>query len=274
MQPNGFRPSTNPFGDCLSHWRAARRESQLSLALSAGVSQRHLSFIESGRSRPSREMVARLCDALDVPLRGRNELYLAAGFAPLYSERQLDSLETDGVAEALRRILAHHEPFPAYVLDRSWTLVTSNAAGRRVIAIALEDAAVASPDQGGAPTNFMRLMFGPLSRRIRNWDQVSAGLLARLQREAWGDPASPSAELLRDLVAGAPPPVREPFTGALSPILNVELDLRDTVVRLFNTITTFGTPQDVTVQELRIDMSFPADATSEALLRRLSRKSS
>src|ERR1700733_4280648 len=127
--PNASAVTISPFGVCLKQWREGRRESQLSLALSADVSQRHLSFVESGRASPSREMVMRLCGALDLPLRARNELLLAAGFAPHYPERSLALEPMGSVRAALDRILDHHEPFPAFVLDRAWTVVANNRSG-------------------------------------------------------------------------------------------------------------------------------------------------
>lgn len=264
------RDGANAFGVGLGRWRATRRESQLSLACSAGISQRHLSFIESGRSRPSREMVVRLCDSLDIPLRARNELLLAAGFAPVYPERALDDgPEMAAVRSALGLILAHHEPYPAFVLDRAWRVAMSNAAGQRLVAACVDAATLARLSADGG-LNFMRLMFEPdqMRPRIRNWPLVAPWLIARLRREAGGDPASPSAKLLAELAPSEP---RAPATDGerLTPTVPVELALDGANLRLFNTITTFGTPQDVTVQELRIELSFPADAESEALLVRL-----
>jgi transcriptional regulator with XRE-family HTH domain len=256
------------FGARLAEWRAARRESQLSLACAAGVSQRHVSFIESGRARPSREMVIRLCETLAIPLRARNELLAAAGFAPLYAERPLGAEALGEVREALGRILAHHEPYPAFVLDRAWCVVMANAAGRRLVAALVDPATLASASTEGR-LNFMRLLFEPtqMRLRIRNWARTAPVLLARLRREAAADPTSPSAALLSEL---APAGLLPREDGAvLAPTARLELTLDEGVLRLFNTITTFGTPQDVTVQELRIEMSFPADAESEALLRRL-----
>jgi transcriptional regulator with XRE-family HTH domain len=255
------------FGRRLSAWRAVRRESQLSLAYAAGVSQRHLSFLEIGRARPSREMVLRLCEALEVPLRARNELLAAAGFAAHYPERPLGGEALEEVDEALQRILAHHEPYPAFVLDRHWRVVRANAAGERLIGGLLDAVTLASVVENGR-LNFMRLMFEPtqMRARIRNWREIAPVLVARLRKEAAADPASPSAALLSEL---APAALGRDESAPVAPTARLELSIGDGVLRLFNAITTFGTPQDVTVQELRIEMSFPADAESEALLRRL-----
>jgi len=265
-----LRADANAFGVGLGHWRAARRESQLSLACLAGVSQRHISFIESGRSRPSREMVVRLCESLDIPLRARNELLAAAGFAPLYPERPLgDGQELAAVRGALELILAHHEPYPAFVLDRAWRVVMSNAAGERLVRACVGAETLARLSETGA-LNFMRLMFEPLQMRprIRNWNEVESRLAARLRREASGDPTSPSAQLLGEL-AQSGPRATQTDPDLLAPTVPVELALDNATLRLFNAITTFGTPQDVTVQELRIELSFPADGASRLLLMEL-----
>ena len=132
--------ATDHFGRRLSEWRTRRRESQLSLALAANISQRHLSFVESGRTLPSRDMVVRLCDALDVPLRARNELLLSAGYAALYAERSLDLMGMDGVRDALHRMVSHHEPFPAFVVDRTWRVVMNNAGATRLVSACFDDA--------------------------------------------------------------------------------------------------------------------------------------
>jgi transcriptional regulator with XRE-family HTH domain len=259
----------SPFGLCLKRWREGRRESQLSLALSADVSQRHLSFVESGRASPSREMVMRLCGALDLPLRARNELLLAAGFAPHYAERSLAIEPMGPVRAALDRILDHHEPFPAFVLDRAWAVVASNRSGLSLVRACVDETTLAKVSEGGA-LNFMQLMFEPdkMRRRIRNWERIAPRLLARLRREAAGDPSSPALRLLETLGSAAGLPALEPDAVPLEPILSLELEVGETVLKLFNTITTFGTPQDVTVQDLRIDMSFPADEATDAWLRR------
>jgi transcriptional regulator with XRE-family HTH domain len=257
------------FGVRLSEWRARRRESQLGLALCADVSQRHLSFIESGRAHPSREMVVRLCDALDIPLRERNVLLNCAGYAALYPERSLERAEMLSVREALRRIVEHHEPYPAFVVDREWRVVMNNEAAARIISACLDEGTIRALSPGGA-LNFMRMMFEPtqMRPRIRNWTIVGPRLLARLRREAAGDPLSPSSALLRELAPtanhGPIPP--EDFEN-LAPTVPFEISIDGSALSLFNTITTFGTPQDVALQELRIEMSFPSDSKTDLALR-------
>lgn len=254
----------------LREWRGVRHQSQLALALKADVSQRHLSFVESGRARPSRDLVLKIAAALDVPLRVRNDLLAAAGYAAVYPERALDAAAMRSAREALERILAHQEPYPAMVLDRSWNMVMRNAANERIVTrcVSAADLAVLSP---GGQLNFMRLMFSPrgMRPRVGSWPTTAPYLMARLRREAAAAPGSPSDELLRELSPHAPPIHVANDDGPLTPTAPLEIQLDDgAVLRLFNTLTTFGTPQDVTLDELRVEMSFPADPASEALLRR------
>jgi transcriptional regulator with XRE-family HTH domain len=244
------------FGDVLRQWRRKRDLSQLDLAAAARISQRHLSFIESGRSQPSREIILRIAQTLDLPLRARNELLLAAGYAPHYPERHLDDAAMGVAKQALRRILDHHEPFPAVVLDRYWNIVMSNRATSALLAAALDR----------IDPNFLRNILS-LRPRIRSWMQTGAALHARLRREALADPGSPSQELLEELGAQFPEP---PLDDApLEPVIPLRIEIEGQELSLFNTLTTFGTPQDVTLQELRVEMSFPADDRTERALRLL-----
>ena len=259
------------FGARLSEWRGQRRESQLSLALTANVSQRHLSFIESGRAQPSRDMIIRLCDALDIPLRERNELFNCAGYAALYPERPLEGSEMRSVRDALRRIVDHHEPYPAFVVDGKWRVVMNNKGASRIVAACLDEETVRAVSTDGC-LNFMRMMFEPtrMRTRILNWTFVAPRLLARLRREAGGDALSPSSALLRELspAANCGQVAIENFES-LAPTVPLEISIDGSTLTLFNTITTFGTPQDVALQELRIEMAFPADSKTESYLRAL-----
>jgi transcriptional regulator with XRE-family HTH domain len=257
-------------GRMLREWRAVRHHSQLALALKAEISQRHLSFIESGRARPSREMVVKLAAALDLPLRVRNEMLAAAGYAAIYPERDLDAAAMQSAREALERILAHQEPYPAMVLDRWWNMVMRNDANVRVVTRCVDPAALATLAPGGR-LNFMRLMFAPngMRPRIRSWPSTGSYLMARLRREVAAAPGSPSEALLQELAPYAPPIHVLSNDLPLTATAPLEIELDDgAVLRLFNTLTTFGTPQDVTLDELRVEMSFPADAASDMLLRR------
>jgi len=255
-------------GALLRQWRKSRNVSQLELAIRANTSQRNVSFVESGRTRPSRDMVLKLTDALDLPLRARNEALLAAGFAPFYPERRLTSAGMELPYRMLEQMLAHHEPYPAMVLDAGWNMVMHNRAAGRVIersVPALQLAEFSSPEG----VNFFRLVFDPkgMRSRIRNWPHVGRALLARLRREALAYPDGPSEVLLRDLLAHNLLPPFSADEPPLEAVMPVELELGNDYLRLFNTLTTFGTPQDVVLQEIRIEMSFPADNSSDVILR-------
>ncbi len=265
----------NLSGSMLRDWRKARNVSQLELAMRAETSQRNISFVESGRTDPSREMVLKLIEALDLPLRARNEILLAAGYAPLYPERPLSGADMTLPSEMLDRMLEHHEPYPAIVIDGAWNVVRNNRAAARIIAHCVPPRVIKEISAGGA-LNFLRLMCTPegMKSRIRNWPHVGAALMARLRREAVAYPGSPSEVLLRELLAAKLLPPFQPADTPLEAVIPVDFDLSGTRLRLFNTLTTFGTPQDVTLQELRIEMSFPADEASDKLLHRWGDESS
>ena len=260
----------NRFGLLLREWRARRNTSQLDLALRANASQRHVSFIESGRAQPSRAMVIKVAEALDIPLRSRNEILCAAGYAPIYPERPLDEKEMQIANRALERILAHHEPFPAMVLDGAWNILLRNSISARIIGHCVDENAMRrlSPD---GKLNFMRLMFAPDGMRphILSWKHTSGILITRLRREASARPGSASEVLLREFLEAGPPLVVDADVPdeLLEPVIPLELKIEGSPLRLFNTIATFGAPQDITLQEMRIEMSFPADDATEVFLR-------
>ena len=256
------------FGSALSEWRAVRRLSQLDLALLAGISQRHISFVESGRAQPSRDMIFRLADGLDLPLRARNELMLAAGYAATYPEHRLDLSQMKAAREALEMILAHHEPYPAVVMDGSWNIVMQNQAVARIVAYCVGTDALRTLFPDGV-VNFMELMFASdgLRPHVLNWTHSRTALLRRLRREAAGHSKSPSEILRRRFDRDALPAVETAVqSDHLDPMLALELNVGGARLCLFNTFTTFGTPQDVSLQELRIDMSFPADEATRRFL--------
>lgn len=251
-------------GQLLREWRARRNLSQFQLASGAAVSTRHLSFIETGRARPSREMVLHLADRLDVPLRERNRLLVAAGFAPAYGERALDSDEMAPVRQALERFLAAHEPYPALVLDRHWNLLLANTA----LAPLLEGVA---PELLAPPTNALRATLHPdgMASRILNFDEWSAHLVHRLRREIalTGDPEQEA--LLGEVLAN--PGVRDvppAVDAAAAAEIVLPLQLRHGSGRLsfFSTLTTFGTAADVTLAELGVEAFYPADVETAAAL--------
>ena len=264
-------PPEHPFGALLRDWRQRRRLSQLALALESDVSQRHLSFVESGRARPSREMVLRLAERLAVPLRERNRLLLAAGFAPLYPERPLDDPALGAAREAVERVLRAHEPYPALAVDRHWTLRAAN----RALAPFL--AGIAPSLLGGGAPNVLRLSLHPegLAPRIANLAQWRAHLLERLERqvEASGDAVLAA---LREELAAYPPPrragagVRAVAAEGAGVFVPLQLAAEDgEVLTVLSTTTVFGTPVDVTLAELALECFFPADAATGAWLRRL-----
>jgi len=251
-------------GPLLAYWRNQRRLSQLALATEAEVSPRHLSFIESGRSKPSRDMVLLLASVLDVPLRERNRLLSAAGFAAAYRESAMEQPQLAVVKQALDAILAQHRPFPAVVLDRGWNILRANDAGERFFAFLLAGQAPPSPP------NVLRLIFHPQGLRphITNWDEAAAGLIQRVHREAVGNVVDDELRALVDEVLaypGVPVPWRHPdLAAALLPIIPLRFERDGRRFAYFSTVTTLGTPVDVTAQETRIECFFPVDAETRA----------
>jgi transcriptional regulator with XRE-family HTH domain len=260
--------ASNRVGALLRDWRRRRRLSQMELALEAGVSTRHLSFVETGRSRPSAEMVLHLAERLDVPLRERNDLLLAAGFAPQYASRSFEDPALREVRDAVSRVLAAHEPYPAIAVDRYWNLVASNAA----LGPFLEGVA---PELLVPPVNTMRLALHPegVAPRIVNLGEYRADLIGRLDRAArvTGDP---ELAALREEMLRYPGPDAPPAPSPSTPAVAVGLRLAPPPgqdapeLNFFSTITTFGTAVDVTVSELALEAFFPADAATAAWLRR------
>ncbi len=250
-------------GALLREWRQRRRLSQLDLAIAADVSTRHLSFVETGRARPSRDFVIHLAEQLEVPLRDRNSLLLAAGYAPAYRQTPLEADELAPVRAALDKIVRGHQPFPAVIVDRRWDLVTANDAALDVLTEGVATALLAPP------ANALRVSLHPdgLARRIVNFAEWSTHLLERLDRQiaVSGDPDLVAlAEELRSYSGVA---ARRP-SGDLASRLFVPLVIhhRGQELRFFNTVATFGTALDITVAELAIESFFPAEAaTTDAL---------
>ena len=256
--------SQRPVGELLHQWREHRRLSQLELALQAEISTRHLSFVETGRSRPSRAMVVHLAEQLDLPLRERNHLLLAAGYAPLYSETALDSPPLAAVRAALRQVLTGHEPYPAVVVDRGWNLVDANTS------VALLTAGVPR-ELLAPPTNVLRVSLHPdgMAPRIVNLGEWRAHLLGRLRRQI-ALTADPDLTALYDELRAYPCDQLEPeveLPGKVVVPLRIRYGERE--LALFSTVTAFGTPLDITVAELAIESFFPADSDTGAVLRAL-----
>jgi transcriptional regulator with XRE-family HTH domain len=247
-------------GDLLRDWRQRRRLTQLELALRAEVSTRHLSFLETGRSAPSRDMVLHLAEHLDVPLRERNVLLVAAGCAPTFPERSLEDPDMGAVRRAIDRLLASHEPYPAIVVDRWWNLVAGNGS------IALLTDGVA-PELLEPPINVLRASLHPhgLAPRIRNLAEWRSHLLTRLRHDAerTGDPRL--SALLTELLELSPGPLTHAhaYDGVAVPLI-VSSPLGD--LRLLSTVATFGTAVEVTLAELSIESFYPADDATRAVL--------
>ncbi len=261
------RQHRRPVGELLRRWRDRRRLSQLELALESGISARHLSFVENGRSAPSRETVLRLAEELDLPLRERNDLLLAAGYAPVYSEAALDSPELASVRVAVGQVLRGHEPYPAVAVDRGWNLVDANS-GVALLTEGVAEELLASP------SNVLRASLHPdgMAPRILNLGEWRAHLLGRLRRQValTADPAL--SRLLAELRAypsgGSEPEIEVPGPGDIVVPLRLRHGGRE--LSFFSTVTTFGTPLDVTVSELAIESFFPADPETVSVLRGLS----
>ena len=264
------------FGSLLREWRALRGMSQLALAGEARTTTRHVSFLETGRATPSREMVVRLAEALDVPLRERNALLEAGGFAPLYRQHRIDDAEIGPIRRVIALLLESAEPFPAVAVDRAYDVVMTNAATTRLLGLFLR------PDDLlalGKP-NLIRMTFHPqgMHRFIQNWAEAGPMLLGRLHREAQRlPPSDPLHRLLEEVTAYTPIPSEynpPKVDRALPPVVALHLKRDEFEARLFGTITTLGTPQDVTLQELRIETFLPADSPTEELARRLATQNS
>ncbi|HEX6158836.1 MAG TPA: helix-turn-helix transcriptional regulator, partial [Thermoanaerobaculia bacterium] len=250
-------------GNLLREWRTRRRMSQLSLALEADISARHLSFLETGRARPSREMVLHLAERLEIPLRERNALLVAAGFAPSFPERKLDDPEMASARAAIDLVLAGHEPYPALAVDRHWNLVAAN----RAVAPFFQgiDESLVQP-----PVNVLRASLHPkgLAPRIANYDEWRTHVLDRLRRQI-DVSADPVLIALYDELRALPRQARaaavhRDYAGVVVPLELTAGD--DCVLRFFSTTTIFGTPVDVTLQELAVESFFPADSQTAAAL--------
>lgn len=255
------------FARLLRDWRQRRHLSQLDLALSSGVSQRHVSFLESGRANPSRAMILQLSETLDVPLRDRNDWLTAAGFAPIFRHRALDDPQMEQVMSAVRMMLKAHEPYPAVALDRAWNVRMSNAPFDRLGAMLGEDI---WDRVGGGERNLMRLFFHPQGIRpfITNWSAVGPLMWRRAQREAEALAGAEMKAVLEDLA-----PLQDTHIlwsaadTALLPVMPFTMQIEAIKISMFAVVATFGTAQDVTADELRIETLFPADAETESLFR-------
>jgi transcriptional regulator with XRE-family HTH domain len=253
-----------PVGDLLREWRRHRRLSQLELATHAEVSTRHLSFVESGRAQPSRDMILHLAQYLDIPLRERNALLVAAGFAPAYAERPLEDSSMEAARSLIDQLLQGFEPYPALTIDRHWQLVSSNQATLRL----LDGLA---PEWLQPPINVLRLSLHPdgLAPRIRNLAQWRAHLLHRLtqQIEATHDPQL--IELQREVQRFPAPADMTACASASAIAVPMQLEVRGRVLSMISTTTVFGSPVDITLSELALEAFVPADAQTAQALREM-----
>jgi transcriptional regulator with XRE-family HTH domain len=257
--------SGGELGHLLRHWRDLRGKSQIELSLDTGVSQRHLSFIESGRSAPSRQTLSNIAASLDVPLRDRNRLLLAAGFAPTYSEAAWNAGEMHGITRALERVLRQHEPYPAVVMDRYWNVFMSNESAPRFFNTFIDLGARPKP------RNILHLMFDPTGMRpfIVNWPSASRALIERIHREAVGGFMDEGTEdLLTALrgyadIGGNGPATGAADPGATLPVIPLSFMKDGRVLNYFSMVSTVGTPQTVAAQELRVECMFPLDEMTE-----------
>jgi len=252
-------------GEMMRDWRTRRRRSQMNLALEVGVSTRHLSFVETGRSRPSPELVTSVADHLDVPLRERNALLLAAGYAPQYSERSLDDPTMRLVLASIERMLAAHDPYPGVLIDRQWNVVRANRAAGAL-------AAGLPPEVLGPPLNVYRLCLHPrgLAARTRNFDDWAAYLLRQLDRSI-ARTGDADLEGIRDEVRGYPGlaalAARAGADDDIAILVPLRIEQAGIELSLFTTLTTFGTPRDITLDEVAIELFFPADDATDRVLR-------
>lgn len=262
--------ASRDFGNLLRHWRLVRRMSQLDLAGEANVSGRHLSFLETGRAQPSREMVQQLGNALDLPLNEQNTLHLAAGYAPPFGERELDALDLEHVRHALDFMLRQQEPYPSIVIDGRWDIRMRNDASKRLFGLFQEayefDRALAN--------NAMHVVFHPdgLRQFIVNWEEFAGSLIQILHREAGHSGIGAATQLRNEILAypGVPDGWSMPQgSSQASPVLTMQLKKGDLELAFFSTMTTFAMPQDVALQQLKIEAFYPTDSKTADTARRL-----
>jgi transcriptional regulator with XRE-family HTH domain len=253
------------FGVLLRQWRAARRTSQLTLALDADISTRHLSCVETGRAQASREMVLRLAEALEIPLRERNTLLLAAGYAALYRQTSIDAPEMEAARQAVDLLLRQQEPYPGIVIDRYWNTLRMNSGMRHFLGrFPICDSV--------KPHNGVRFVFHPKGLRpfIENWESVAARIIQRVHREVVANPSDETMKCFLEELLGYPGvPSRWrvlDVDGPPPPFLTLDYRWNNSRLRFFSMLTTFGTAQDVALQEMRIETFFPADEATRAAL--------
>ena len=261
-QSIGTKSTSAQLGALLRHWRDVRGRSQIDLSLDSGISQKHISQVESGRSVPSRQILIDLADALDVPLRERNSLLLAAGYAPMYAEGSWDNEEMQSITRALQRMLRQNEPYPAMAMDRYWNVFTANESAPKFFNLFFD----MSARQG--PRNMLHLVFDPQGMRpfVVDWPVVAKSLIQRVYRESVGRVVDDKTrELLNALLAY--PDVKSewqtPKASSIFPVIPLSFTKDGKVLNYFSMVTTVGTPLTISAQELRIECLCPADDATE-----------
>jgi transcriptional regulator with XRE-family HTH domain len=262
--------SPNSFGILLKQWRDRRSLSQLDLSLTSQVSQRHISFLESGRAKPSQSMVLQLADVLQIPLRHQNLLLSAAGFAPIHAETDLAAPEMSSVRKVIDFILRQQAPYPAIVIDRYWNLLLANPGATRLFNIFIDPDELQTRFCIDGKINLMRSMFDPQGFRpfLVNWEELAGHLLQRVYREANSAIESEQSGLLFEVLMHYPG-VADLWKNASQSaqndlLLTIHLQKNDLNLSFFSTIATLGTPYDITLQEIRIECFFPADELTES----------
>lgn len=260
---------TDSFGMLLKQWRDKRGFSQLDLAVNSQVSQRHISFLESGRAKPSRDMVLQLATVLEMPLRQQNLMLSAAGFAPIHTETDLSAPEMTSVRKAIAFMLHQQEPYPAFVIDRYWNLILTNDAATRLLNIFIAPERLHDLFYLDGKINLMRVMFHPQGLRpfVCNWENFAEHLLQRVHREAVAEGQSQQSIALLDELMSYPGVAEILHSSNQASqhtlLLTVQLRKNDLELQFFSTIATLGTTYDITLQELRIECLFPADEMTE-----------
>lgn len=257
---------SSSFPELFRHWRKKRNLSQLTLATAMDTTTRHISFLETGRSKPSESMILRISDALDIPFRERNMLFTSAGFKAQYKSRELDNPDMLIMNNAIDMILNNHQPFPGFVLDRYWNIIKANTAGIRMMTALLPDFTL---EKGG--TNMLATMFGnqDLIDKVDNWEEVAKHFIQRIKRESFDD--AEFVELIDKLreVSDLPKEYWNiDLDTVIRPVIPLTIQMEEGVkISMLSTVTTFGTPVDVMAQEIRIELIFPADTITEHVMR-------
>ena len=262
--------SNSSFSEFCRRWRNFRKLSQLDLAMEAGVSQRHISWLETNRSQPSRDMVIRLAEALDMPLRERNHFLIAAGYSAIYHERQLGEPAMQAINEAIEAVLQHHDPLPAMVVDRFWNIRMTNNGANQLFSLTgnADELWQSVGDNGERNLALLTLHPNGLRRFISNWQQAAPNFVRRLRKEASMSGCREVQNKFDDILAKAgklpKAPVYKPF---MTPVMPLQMTANGVTLSLFTVITNFGTPQDITAEELRIEAFYPSDKATDQLFR-------